>query len=217
MEYEVYYIRHGQTLLNLSHRMQGWSDSPLTEKGIQDAVEAGQLLKKENLEFSKVYCSDTSRAYNTCKKITELCNIPQNSIKPSSLFREQCYGYFEGHNIDETWRIIGLPYGQTKFLDLVSEYGIDNVRNMTKSADPTKLAENAEDFWTRINKSFNLISSSVKNKEKVLVVCHGTLIFSLVKKYGNGIDKNIEPKNGSVTKLVFKDSKPTVEFYNKTF
>lgn len=33
MAINVYFVRHGQTYLNLYHRMQGWSDSPLTERG----------------------------------------------------------------------------------------------------------------------------------------------------------------------------------------
>lgn len=38
MAINVYFVRHGQTYLNLYHRMQGWSDSPLTEKGLADAA-----------------------------------------------------------------------------------------------------------------------------------------------------------------------------------
>ena len=214
MEYEVYFVRHGQTILNLSHRMQGWSDSPLTAKGIDDAKRAGTLLKDKNLNFSKIFCSDTNRAYNTCKIITETLGIPHNDINITTFFREQCYGYFEGHNVDDTWRIIGLPYGKTCFLDLVSEYGIDNVRNMTKHVDPTNIAENNSEFWSRVNKGFDLIKSVAQDKDKFLVVSHGTMIFSIVKKYGNGIDKNIEPLNGSITKLIINDSKITVDFYN---
>ena len=46
MSYKIYLVRHGQTILNRYNRMQGWCDSPLTQKGIEDAHEAGRRLKK---------------------------------------------------------------------------------------------------------------------------------------------------------------------------
>ena len=46
MAITVYIVRHGQTLLNRYKKMQGWVDSPLTEKGIQDGKRAGKILEK---------------------------------------------------------------------------------------------------------------------------------------------------------------------------
>ncbi len=40
----VYLVRHGQTWFNRFNKMQGWSDSPLTDQGIADAKRAGDLL-----------------------------------------------------------------------------------------------------------------------------------------------------------------------------
>ncbi|EHO52966.1 hypothetical protein HMPREF9104_00797 [Lentilactobacillus kisonensis F0435] len=45
----AYMVRHGQTYLNLYNKIQGWIDSPLTEKGIQDAKSAGERLSKSIL------------------------------------------------------------------------------------------------------------------------------------------------------------------------
>lgn len=52
MAINVYFVRHGQTYLNLYHRMQGWSDSPLTEKGLADAARAGQALAKVDFDYA---------------------------------------------------------------------------------------------------------------------------------------------------------------------
>jgi probable phosphoglycerate mutase len=41
----AYFVRHGQTMLNHYNKVQGWIDSPLTEKGRADAKRAGQQLK----------------------------------------------------------------------------------------------------------------------------------------------------------------------------
>lgn len=42
----IYLMRHGQTLFNVQKRIQGWSDSPLTEVGIEQAKQAGNYLRK---------------------------------------------------------------------------------------------------------------------------------------------------------------------------
>ena len=46
---EVYFVRHGQTIFNLMSKMQGWSDSPLTDLGIEKLKETGDYLK--NVHF----------------------------------------------------------------------------------------------------------------------------------------------------------------------
>ena len=46
----VYLVRHGQTWFNHFNKMQGWSDSPLTENGIQDGTNTGVILR--NVAFT---------------------------------------------------------------------------------------------------------------------------------------------------------------------
>ena len=45
MKKNLYLLRHGQTLFNSKHLISGWSDSPLTEKGIEQAKRAGLFSK----------------------------------------------------------------------------------------------------------------------------------------------------------------------------
>lgn len=63
----VYLVRHGQTWFNVFGKMQGWSDSPLTDKGIADAHRAAAMLS--HITFTHAYCSDTMRARNTAETI----------------------------------------------------------------------------------------------------------------------------------------------------
>lgn len=72
MAINVYFVRHGQTYLNLYHRMQGWSDSPLTEKGLADAARAGQALAK--VDFDYAFSSDLKRTMETAHEL--LANHP---------------------------------------------------------------------------------------------------------------------------------------------
>ena len=50
----LHLVRHGQTYFNRYNRLQGWSNSPLTESGVADAVKAGERLK--GLTFADTYC-----------------------------------------------------------------------------------------------------------------------------------------------------------------
>ena len=46
-------VRHGESQWNLENRFTGWVDVPLSEKGIAEAQNAGERLKKENIKFDR--------------------------------------------------------------------------------------------------------------------------------------------------------------------
>ena len=50
-------LRHGQSQWNLENKFTGWTDVPLTEKGINEANNAGLLLKKNNIIIHKIFSS----------------------------------------------------------------------------------------------------------------------------------------------------------------
>ena len=62
-----YYVRHGRTLFNEVGKMQGWSDSPLTEEGIANAYQAKKLL--EDINFNHIYTSTSERCIDTANII----------------------------------------------------------------------------------------------------------------------------------------------------
>ncbi len=84
-------LRHGETLFNRLGYTQGWSDSPLTEKGIEQARKAGETLK--NYPIDAAYSSSSGRAYETTQIVLEGRNI---EIKPDKRLRELSFGLFEG-------------------------------------------------------------------------------------------------------------------------
>ena len=59
-KFTLYVVRHGQTYFNIFNKLQGWSNSPLTQKGIDGAVETGKRLA--DIDFKATYCSDMPRA-----------------------------------------------------------------------------------------------------------------------------------------------------------
>ena len=57
-----YLMRHGQTLFNTLNRIQGWCDSPLTEKGRDQARQVRAYFDKYHMTFDHYYCTTTERA-----------------------------------------------------------------------------------------------------------------------------------------------------------
>ena len=89
---KIYLIRHGQSEANLNNLTQGQLDSPLTEKGIEQAKAIANRLKNEN--FDLAYSSDLQRASKTAEEILKFHqNIKLNKIKE---LREMSKGKYEG-------------------------------------------------------------------------------------------------------------------------
>ncbi len=66
----IYLIRHGQTAKNREHTLQGRSNSPLNETGIQQAKEAAEYFRERGIRFDKVYSSPLQRALRTAQVVT---------------------------------------------------------------------------------------------------------------------------------------------------
>lgn len=202
-KFNLYMVRHGQTYFNIYNKLQGWSNSPLTDKGIQNAVDTGKKLK--NTQFVAAYCSDTTRAEQTAQKIldeNEASDI--DSPITSMFFREEFYGYFEGNDMSQAWYLAGAPHGLPTFRDIVEKYSIGKAKDYLKAADPFHQAENNEEYWKRLDQGFELIKSNkqIKDGDNVLLISHGNTLLSIVERYGNGkYDVTERPANGSLTKL----------------
>ena len=64
-------VRHGESVWNKENRFTGWTDVDLSPKGMEEAVEAGKLLKAEGFTFGKAYTSYLKRAVKTLNNILE--------------------------------------------------------------------------------------------------------------------------------------------------
>lgn len=89
----LYYVRHGQTVWNVEDKICGSTDSPLTEKGRQQAREAGEKILSEGIKADEILYSPLSRAKDTALIISEITGIP--SREDPRLF-EQNFGKWEG-------------------------------------------------------------------------------------------------------------------------
>jgi len=68
-------LRHGESIWNKENRFTGWTDVDLSEKGIQEATQAGKVLKKEGYSFDVAFTSVLKRAIRTLWIVQDEMNL----------------------------------------------------------------------------------------------------------------------------------------------
>lgn len=216
-EITLYVVRHGQTYFNIYNKLQGWSNSPLTEAGLTDAQQAGERLA--DVQFAAAFCSDTTRAEQTAQRILQQNHTqPQPQLVTAPYFREEFYGYYEGTDMAQAWYVAGAPHGVPTFKDIVAKYSIARAKDFLKDADPFHQAENNAEYWQRVDQGFDLIRQDprLQSGGNVLLISHGNTLLSLMERFGQGkYDLSVRPANGSLTKLVLTPSTVKVLSYNQ--
>lgn len=209
----IYFVRHGQTLLNQFRRMQGWVDSPLTKKGESQAAKVGDQLK--DLQFNLAVSSDMMRAIHTLdiilKKNQHTDNLKREIHKD---VREVYFGSFEGIDSTQTWNMIGGPLGHFKQDDLIREHGLLKVRDFMHDADPFHEAETAAQIEKRIKQAVGHLQDELEDGDQAIVVSHGTYLRNLATIYTEGHPYLRQPQNGGITILDVTDT-PKIISYNQ--
>ncbi|GKT02727.1 histidine phosphatase family protein [Furfurilactobacillus entadae] len=213
MSFNVYMVRHGQTYLNLYHRMQGWSDAPLTAKGVNDGHHAGELLA--HVPFDAAYSSDLARTQATGRLILAENPVALTDPTPRFEFREQFFGFWEGYDDMLMWHQIGSPLGGDSYNALIAKYGLEKATNIVAEADQYHHAETYADVWTRIQDGITLLRDQHHDGDNVLVVTHGTYIRHVLDHFSTTLPAQPGPRNGSVTKLVISDDHVDVVYTDK--
>ncbi|RMH30439.1 MAG: 2,3-diphosphoglycerate-dependent phosphoglycerate mutase [Planctomycetota bacterium] len=95
-------IRHGESIWNQENRFTGWKDVPLSEKGHQEAISAGRLLKEGGYEFDEAYTSVLKRAIRTLWHVLEEMDLMWIPVTRSWKLNERHYGALQGLNKAET-------------------------------------------------------------------------------------------------------------------
>ncbi|KTR90280.1 2,3-diphosphoglycerate-dependent phosphoglycerate mutase GpmB [Pantoea dispersa] len=102
---QVFLVRHGETVWNAARRIQGQSDSPLTDKGEQQAHQVGERVK--SLGITHVIASDLGRTRRTAEIIADACGC---TVTLDARLRELNMGCLEQRPLDgltaeeESWR-----------------------------------------------------------------------------------------------------------------
>ena len=169
-------LRHGQSTWNLENRFTGWKDVPLTEKGINEANNAGHLLKKHNIKIDKVFSSILERANRTAEIAIKASEI-ENLHKDGKLIYERDQKLNERDYGD----LVGLNKAET-----ADKFGKEQVHIWRRSYDtPPPNGESLKDVVDRVSPYFTkTIQPHILNKKNVLIAAHGNSLRAIMIKVG---------------------------------
>ena len=175
-------IRHGQSLWNAENKFTGWVDSPLSERGIQEAIKAGKLIKKFNVNIEVAFTSFLSRAINTLNLLLKELNKKDLLVNKTWYLNERHYGSLTGLNKEETKRKIGeslfLKYRRS--WDIAPPKMKKNDKNIPNAKIP--FTEALKDTYDRVIRYYdNEIVDCILNNNAIIIVAHGNSLRALCK------------------------------------
>lgn len=215
----VYLTRHGETWLNATQRMQGWSDAPLTEEGTVVAEHLGKGLAEAGVKFKSAYSADMLRHFSTASTVLEELGYKGEAVRDERL-REIAFGRFEGATQAEVFAaagpyVVGDPRNPLNlFAAIIPANDAANAAAKAKDPNaPALIAESFEQVGARSMAALNEIAAAQAKKGggNVLVVSSGITIMADLTAMGadlSGITTGIG--NASVSKLEYKNGTWTV-------
>ena len=105
--YQLVLLRHGQSQWNLENKFTGWTDVPLTDRGEQEAHQAGQRLKAENYQFDLVLTNLLKRCIKTAWITMEEIDQMWLPVEKHWQLNERFYGDLTGKNKAEVAQQVG--------------------------------------------------------------------------------------------------------------
>ena len=157
--------RHGESEWNLLGKWTGWTDVNLTEKGRNDTVRLGALLK--GVVFNEAYTSSLKRTQQTLAALLEGCGVENLPTTHATELNERDYGDLTGKN---KWEV-------------KSEIGEEAFNGIRRGWDyPVPGGETLKDVYARVVPYFEQeILPKLQNGENILLVAHGNSIRALIK------------------------------------
>ena len=158
-------LRHGQSQWNLENRFTGWEDIPLTEKGIQEAKIAGQIMLKNKIKIDLIFSSILQRANKTAELTIKEMNL-------SKFWRDRELIMTRDQSLNE--RDYGDLVGLNK-LETAKKYGTEQVHIWRRSYNVAPPGgESLENVVERVKPYFEkFIAPEIKIGKNILIVAHG--------------------------------------------
>ncbi len=195
-------VRHGESVWNKLNKFTGWTDVELSEKGIEEAKEAGRTLKKEGYEFDIAYTSVLKRAIKTLWLILEEMDMMWLPEVKSWRLNEKHYGKLQGLNKAETAK----KYGEEQVLlwrrgfdvlpPLMDESYRDEMlkkpqfRGLKREDIP--LGESLKNTIDRVLPLWHSeIEPAIKEGKRIIIAAHGNSLRAIVKYLDNISDEAI--------------------------
>ncbi|KRN23326.1 2,3-diphosphoglycerate-dependent phosphoglycerate mutase [Lacticaseibacillus camelliae] len=212
-------IRHGQSEWNLSNQFTGWVDVDLSEKGTEEAKEAGRRIKKAGLEFDQAYTSVLTRAIKTLHYALE--ESDQLWIPETKTWRlnERHYGALQGQNKaeaakkwgDEQVHIWRRSYDTLPPLLSADDEGSAAKDRRYANLDP-RIIPGGENLKVTLERVIPFwedhIAPDLLDGKNVIIAAHGNSLRALTKYIENISDEdiiNLEMTTGEPVVYTFND------------
>jgi 2,3-bisphosphoglycerate-dependent phosphoglycerate mutase len=226
--YKLVLIRHGESTWNLDNRFTGWTDVDLTPTGVEQAKNAGRLLKAEGYDFDVAYTSVLKRATRTLWHTLDEMDRTWLPVVNSWRLNERHYGALQGLNKAE----VAKQYGDDQVLVWRRSYDVPppaleandprcekgDRRYDKLSAEQLPLTECLKDTVARVLPFWNeSMAPAIKAGKRIVVAAHGNSIRALIKYLDGVSDEAIVGLNiPNGTPLVYEldaELKPLRHYY----
>jgi 2,3-bisphosphoglycerate-dependent phosphoglycerate mutase len=221
-------LRHGESEWNRENRFTGWTDVDLTDKGREEAREAGRLMAAEKFEFDVAYTSVLKRAIRTLWIGLDEMDLMWIPVYRSWRLNERHYGGLQGLNKAET----AAQHGDAQVKIWRRSYDIppppltpDDPRHPSRDrrygdlkAGELPLTESLKDTVARFLPYWHdTIAPDIAAGKKVIIAAHGNSLRALVKYLDNVpedeiVELNI-PTGIPLVYLLNDDLHPLQKFY----
>lgn len=200
--HELVLLRHGESTWNKENLFTGWTDVGLSERGLQEAIDAGRLLLKEGYTFDVAYTSVLKRAIKTLWLVMEEMDLMWIPVYNSWRLNERHYGALQGLNKAQT----AERYGEEQVKLWRRSYDIrppaltpdddrypgKDPRYATLRPDEVPVTECLKDTVARTLPYWHeTIGPAVRAGQRVIVAAHGNSLRGLVKYLDNIPDHDI--------------------------
>ncbi|MGR9114248.1 MAG: 2,3-diphosphoglycerate-dependent phosphoglycerate mutase [Gammaproteobacteria bacterium] len=189
-------IRHGESVWNRENLFTGWTDVDLSEKGTEEAKNAGRLLAQENYQFDVAFTSVLKRAIRTLWYVLDEMDLMWIPVNRSWRLNERHYGALQGLNKAET----------------AQKYGDDQVLIWRRSYDiPPPVLEKSDERFPGHDRRYHdlqenelpqteclkdtvdrflpywheVIAPTIRSGKRVVIAAHGNSLRALVKYLDN--------------------------------
>ena len=226
--HKVVLLRHGESTWNKENRFTGWHDVDLTDRGREEAREAGRLLKDGGYVFDLAFTSVLKRAIKTLGIALDTLDQLWIPVTKSWRLNERSYGALQGLNKAETaakhgeaqtkiWRrSFDVPPPPLTIDDERHPSHDPRYRNLKPGDLP--LTESLKDTIARFMPYWHeTIAPTIKSGQRVVIAAHGNSLRALVKDLDNIPESEIVELNiPTGIPLVYEldeDLKPIRHYY----
>jgi 2,3-bisphosphoglycerate-dependent phosphoglycerate mutase len=190
--YKVVLLRHGESTWNKENRFTGWTDVDLSDRGREEAREAGRLLKEGGYVFDVAYTSVLTRAIRTLGIALDVLGLLWIPVVKTWRLNERHYGGLQGLNKAET----AAKHGEAQTKIWRRSYDVpppplsaSDDRHPGRDPryaglDPADLPL-TESLKTTVDRFLpywlDTIAPAIRSGKRVLIAAHGNSLRALVK------------------------------------